>query len=152
MILECNLCNKEIIDCRYNQKYCSDCRTKGYNLDKKEQLKKPDYKISHSRSVKKWQENHKEKMREISRVWKKRHEKHVRKYEKDYQTNNKDKTFARQIARKIKVNPECIVCSNSHVEKHHIDYNLPNFVIPVCRTHHVQFNKLDGVFGGFKKW
>lgn len=68
-----------------------------------------------------------------------------RKHRKKNKTWLNYKQKARGLLKKyliqLSIDDVCIICEDSNIEYHHIDYKLPFIVYPLCRTHHIEIHK-----------
>jgi len=71
----------------------------------------------------------------------------ISKKSKKYWASHKKEAYAYSFAKRNKdklMKPKCEVCqSDNDLQMHHPDYDKPEWVITLCRTHHKEIHMLD---------
>lgn len=112
------------------KKYCAGCK-KILPIDK-----------FYKKTLNTFQSQCKDCQAKIFKNWKKNHLEYFRDGAKKYRVENPLKINARNRARLLKnkglIISNCSICgSDKNIEKHHPDYNMPDYVIFLCsKCHH----------------
>ena len=99
----------------------------------------------------KYYEENKERLTKLKQIYRSNHKKEHNLEVKKYGKKFPKKISARSIARSLKIIPKCEICSSKkNLQRHHLNYNKPKLIIPLCIRCHNKLHKLANSYNRIK--